>query len=394
MRILKVSQSYYPFLEAGGPPVKVRAIACKLAQRGHHVTILTADLGLERHNAALEDLERSRWGWRGKNGGVETIYLRSLARYRTLTFNPDVMGFCRASLDSFDLVHIYGLYDLLGPTVSYFCREQSIPYVVEPMGMYRPMDRSFLLKRFWHWGFGDRCCRSAARMIATSPMEQQELIEDGVPTERIVVRYNGIDEAAVMDLPPRGSFRKKWGILEDEPLILFLGRLIPRKGADLLIQAFVEACPSTSRLVIAGPEGEAGYLATLKRLAEEQGVEDRILFTGPLYGSEKKAVLADAEVFVLPSRYENFANAVAEAIACSIPVIVTQSCGIWPLVSGRAGIVIAPERKSLAAALRELLQNQTLYSSLRQGCRQVAESLDWTRLTAQMEDCYATVLGG
>ena len=392
MRILKVVQSYFPFQDRGGPVVKVRALARGLAKRGQQVTVLTADLGIGiDHNSDVKFM-RCKWGWCAQEDGVETVYLPTVAHYRALTLNPRVVAFCRASISQFDLVHLYGLYDLLGPAVSYFCRRRGIPYVIEPMGMYRPIDRSFRMKRYWHRSLGEIYWRNAAQIVATSEMEQQELVEDGVPAEKVVVRYNGIDGCASEDRTSRGSFRAKWGIPPEEPLVLFLGRLIPRKGADILIEAFSEACPKSGRLVIAGPEGEAGYRAALEQRAREAGIESRIIFTGALYDQNKSALMLDADYFVLPSRYENFANSAAEAIAYGIPVIVTDSCGICSLVKGRAGLVIAPEKQPLVAALRNLISNPVLYAELKAGCKEVAAELGWDRLTEQMEGHYTKVL--
>jgi glycosyltransferase involved in cell wall biosynthesis len=392
MRILKVVQAYYPFQEKGGPVVKVRALARELVRRGHEVTVLTADLGLSERNGNGIKAERCRWGWRSEEDGVEAIYLPVLGHYRALTVNPRVLGFCGHSLQGFDLVHFYGLYDLLGPTVSYFCRRQEIPYVIEPMGMYRPIDRSLRLKRLWHRSIGDAFLQNAIQFVATSELERRELFEGGIPPDKLVIRYNGIDANSCTSLPHRGGFRAKWGIAADEPLVLFLSRLIPRKGADILIEAFAQACPESGRLVIAGPEGEAGYRAYLEKCAKSAGVETRVIFTGALYDEEKKAALADADIFALPSRYENFANAPAEAMASGIPVIITDSCGISSLVSGRAGLVIAPNKKELAEALRKLISDKILYARLKEGCLEVVGHLSWERLTEQMESYYAAVV--
>ena len=392
MRILKVVQAYYPFQEKGGPVVKVRALARGLARRGHHVTVLTADLGLAGHNGLGMNFERCKWGWRSRQDGVEAIYLATLGNYRALTINPRVIGFCRASLTSFDLVHFYGLYDLLGPAAGSSCRSQGIPYVIEPMGMYRPIDRAFRLKQVWHRFLGTAFWRNASLIIATSEMEQQELLVDGVPPSQVVIRYNGIDGGALASLSTRGAFRAKWSILSEEPLILFLSRLIPRKGADMLIEAFATVCPELGRLVIAGPEGEPGYRAYLERCAKESGMAARVIFTGPVYDEEKKALFADADLFVLPSRYENFANAPAEAMSCGVPVIITNACGIRSLVEGRAGLVIAPEREALIGALRSLIYDKDLYARFKDGCRRVADQLSWNRLTEQMEGYYDDVL--
>ena len=132
-------------------------------------------------------------------------------------------------------------------------------------------------------------------------------------------------------------------------MVLFLSRLIPRKGADILIEAFAEVCPQTGRLVIAGPEGEPGYRAhMLETSAKNSGVQSRVIFTGSLYEEEKKAAFVDADLFALPSRYENFANAPAEAMACGVPVIITDACGIRvPWSKAKQGLVISPDKKAL-----------------------------------------------
>jgi glycosyltransferase involved in cell wall biosynthesis len=392
LRILNVAQTYFPYLAEGGRPVKVRILSRKLVQRGHAVTVLTANLGSSEWRSSGVTPVETPDGLRTMEEGVEAVYLPGWLRYRALTVNPRVIGFCRASLGRFDLVHIYGLYDLLGPTVSRYCRLERIPYVIEPMGMYRPIDRSIGLKLLWRHTMGRAFWRGASQIIATSELEQQELLDDGVPAAKVVVRYNGVDAGSCTSLPSRGTFRAKRNIPRDQLLVLFLGRLIPRKGADILIEAFAEACPASARLVIAGPEGEPGHLAYLERRAKECGVESRVLFTGPVYEEEKRALLADADLFVLPSRYENFANAAAEAIACGVPVIITDACGIRSLVDGQAGLVIAPAKDALTAALRQLLGDKALYGRLKEGCRRVAGQLSWDRLTEQMEGYYAKVL--
>ena len=177
-------------------------------------------------------------------------------------------------------------------------------------------------------------------------------------------------------------------------MILFLSRLIPRKGADILIDAFGEACPSSGRLVIAGPEGEPGYRADLEKRARDSDVASRIIFTGPLYDEEKKAAFTEADIFVLPSRYENFANVAAEAIACGVPVVITPYCGIRSLVDGRAGLIVPPERHPLAAALYQMVHDAALRRRLKEGCRAVTEELSWDHLAEQMETCYQTAVRG
>jgi glycosyltransferase involved in cell wall biosynthesis len=380
MRILKVAQAYYPFQEKGGPVVKVRAIARGLAQRGYQVTVLTADLGLSKRSNSTAKYERCAWGWRSvQDGGIEVVYLSSFMHYRALTINPHVIGFCRTALRQFDLVHFYGLYDLLGPSVSHFCRRLGIPYVVEPMGMYRPIVRNIGLKRMYHVFLGRQFVGRARFLIATSEQEKQELIEDGIEASHIVIRRNGIDFP--QELPARGEFRRQWSIADNSKLILFLGRLVSKKSPDMLIEAFARwRSKSTSGndavLVLAGPVEDDAFVSRLKANADRLGLGKRVRFVGPIYDHEKWQAYRDADVFVLPSQNENFGNTAAESAVCGTPVIVTDRCGIAPLV-GQAGIVIPYDCDELEQALGRLLEDPVMLQHCQEGCREMARSLSW-----------------
>lgn len=387
MRILNVTQSYFPFLDKGGPSVKVRAITRELVRRGNQVTALTADLGFGPREIAAAQVTRVPEGWQSDLDGADVVYFRTRGHYRNLTVNPGVLQFCRHHLKSFDIVHTYGLYDTLGPIVGHYCRKFEVPYFLEPLGMTRSIDRGFLLKRLWR-GLASSYLNQASTWIATSELEKEDLRIAGVPSDKVLLRFNGIDLKAFKILPPAGVFRKRVGITNGERVILFLGRLIPRKGADLLIEALPQIGDDKIKLVIAGPEGEGGYVSFLREKASELGIDQRVLFPGPLYDVAQREAYVDATVFALPSRYENFGNTAAEAVACGTPVIVSDRCGIAPLIDQRAGLVTSYDAQAIARTLGELLGNATLYQRLRGGCPKVAEEISWEGLVRGMQDSY------
>jgi glycosyltransferase involved in cell wall biosynthesis len=390
MRILKVVQSYFPFQDRGGPVFKVRALATGLAKRGHQVTVLTADLGFGKGNGFQAGAERCRWGWTVRSDNVEAIYLSTIGQYRAVTLNPGVFAFCRGSICYYDVVHFYGLYDLLGPAASHFCRGQSVPYVIEPMGMYPPIVRSLRLKRMYLDLLGDRFIRGGRCLIATSEQEKHELIGGGIDAGRVEVRRNGID------LPSRepepGKFRRERGISSDAKVILFLGRLVSKKSPDMLLEAFANWRANSGRgqdavLVLAGPEEHDGFLVKLRSMADHLRIREQVLFAGPLYDDAKWSAYRDADVFVLPSQNENFGNAAGEAAACGTPVIVTDRCGIAPFV-GAAGEVIPHDLGTLEQALGKMLRDPLLRESRRAGCRAFVESLSWEGPLDQTEEMY------
>ena len=194
MRILNVTQSYAPFFEFGGPPAKVRALAEGIAKRGHEVTVLTADWGLEDRLGSLPNeapAKPSPFGQRRRINEVTAVYLANWFRYRALSWNPALGRYLRARLQEFDMVHIFGLYDLLGPRVAAECRKRKIPYAVEPIGMYRPIVRNLWLKRMYHRYWGREIMAGADAIIATAEQERDELIAGGLAAEKIVLRRNG-----------------------------------------------------------------------------------------------------------------------------------------------------------------------------------------------------------
>jgi len=394
MRILKVTETYFPFLEKGGPPVKVRALARGLARSGHQVTVLTADFGIVRGVSSAAT--RCEFGWRTEEDGVEAVYLPSPLRYRALTWNPKARPFCRRRLSEFDAVHIFGLYDFLGPTVSAACRGRAIPYVLEPIGMFRPIVRSLWLKRLFHSWPGGRMIRGARRVIATAKQEADEFVAGGIPAQKVMLRRNGVEPPGT--LPAPGSFRRRWEIPAEAKLILFLGRLVQKKSPDLLVEAFARWRVSggngvTARLVFAGPEERDGTRADLQSLARKHGLQGQVIYTGALYDEAKWAAYSDADVFVLPSRNENFGNTAAEAVTCGTPVIVTENCGIAAHLAGRAGLAVAHDAEALGGALARVLGDVALRERLAAGCAEVTASLGWDEPVAEMEALYQTLAG-
>ncbi len=394
LRVLKVTQSYFPFVERGGPAVKVRSLARGLAKRGHSVSVLTSDLGIEGLSNPAVAIVRTNKGWRYQEDGVETRYLRSWGLYRSLTWNPATFEFCRKDLASFDIVHIYGTYDLLGPIVAAACRRRGIPYVLEPIGMFRPMVRNLALKRAYRRLFGESLALGAARLVATSVQEEKELIEEGIPPRKISVRRNGIELPQLSGAA--GAFRRKHGISRETLLVLFLGRIVEKKSPDLLIDAFARWRSETGGgqdavLIFAGPFENPSYRRKLEARVMRLGMNSPVLFTGPVYDEGKWSALADADIFVLPSQNENFGNAAAEAVACGTPVVVTDRCGIAPLIEGRAGLVITHECEALVRALHQL-SDPGLRESLKLGCAEVARGLSWEQPLAETEALYADVL--
>jgi glycosyltransferase involved in cell wall biosynthesis len=395
MRILNVTQSYEPFFEFGGPPAKVLALSVGLAKLGHEVTVLTADWGLDKrlkNETGAEPAEDSPFGRRRRKKGVRAIYLANWLHFRALSWNPALPRYLRARLGGFDIVHIFGLYDILGARVAAACRLQGIPYIVEPMGMFLPIVRNIRMKHLYHRVWGRKMMAGASAVIATADQERSELIVGGIPAEKIVLRRNGVDGPA--ELPSYGIFRDSVQIPRDVKLILFLGRLSLKKSPELLLEAFARLTPpehlrlNSPHLAFVGPD-ESGMLEKLKQMAVKFSLSDRVHFVGPLAGPAKWQAYRDADIFVLPSQNENFGNTAAEAVAAGTPVIVTEQCGIAPLIAGTAGLVAKHDVVSVADAISLLFRDENLYLALKDGCRSTMSRLGWAEPLQEMNSLFS-----
>ncbi|HEY4978899.1 MAG TPA: glycosyltransferase [Candidatus Acidoferrum sp.] len=399
MRILNVTQTYAPFFEFGGPPVKVRALAEGLAARAHEVTVLTSDWGLHRRLAQSPHeppATHGPFGGKRELNGVTAFYLPNWLHYRAVSWNPALGRYLRARLGGFDIVHIFGLYDLLGIRVAAECRKLQIPYVVEPIGMFVPIVRNVPLKRLYHLLFGEKLLAGAAAIIATADQEKSELQAGGIAGNKIMIRRNGVDVPP--SLPARGSFRASLQIAPSAKLLLFLGRLSKKKSPDLLLNAFAEvfhrqiALQDSLHLAFVGPD-EAGMLASLQSACSQLGLGSHVHFVAPLSGDSKWAAYRDADIFVLPSQNENFGNTAAESVVAGTPVILTDQCGIAPLLAGTAALVVPHNQAQLTTAIESLLLDDSLYRKLHDGCAIAVTLLGWQQPLGVMEDIYRALAG-
>jgi len=255
--------------------------------------------------------------------------------------------------------------------------------------MFVPIVRNFLLKSFYHSVWGRRLFEEASTVVATSDQEVKELAAGGVPSGKSVLRRNGVETP--VSWPEPGAFRRTHGISQDAKLILFLGRLSAKKSPDLLLQAFAKLPAELEgrplQLVFGGPD-EGGMTAQLEQMASQLDVRTRIQFAGPLFGGNKWAAYQDADVFVLPSQNENFGNTAAEAVAAGTPVIVTEQCGIAPLLANEAGLVVRHDSAALSEALAQMLGTGDTRARLEAGCAKVALRLGWDEPVREMETLY------
>jgi glycosyltransferase involved in cell wall biosynthesis len=268
----------------------------------------------------------------------------------------------RDNAETFDSVVVNGLWQFNSFGVWQALRGTGKHYVVFPHGMLDPwFKRTYPLKHakkwlYWPWA-EYRVLRDAHSVLFTCE-EERRLARNSFWLYRCHERVVslGISRPSGDADAQRETFLKRFPECNGKRLILFLGRLHEKKGCDLLIRAFAAVASSDSKLqlVMAGPEQQDS--AQWRDLANELGVAARIIWTGMLGGDLKWGALRAAEVFVLPSHQENFGIAVAEALACGIPVLISHQVNIWREIAGDGAGLVQPDTvEGTTALLRDWL---------------------------------------
>jgi glycosyltransferase involved in cell wall biosynthesis len=284
----------------------------------------------------------------------------SIANYR---YSSRLLPWLRANVDKYDAVIVNGIWQYPSFAAWLALRRSQVPYYAFPHGMLDPwFKRHYPLKhakKWLYWPWADyRVLRDARAVLYTSE-EERRLARQSFWLYRANERIAPLGIA----LPPASSNALKDAFLRAHPqlrgrrVLLFMSRLHEKKGCDLLIQSFskVGAEQPEIALAIAGPD-PSGMLPSLQSLARRLGLFDRICWPGMLQGNMKWGALYSAEAFMLPSHQENFGIAVAEALSCALPVLISDKVNIWrEIATDGAGLVAPDTLEGTAANLRTWL---------------------------------------
>ncbi len=251
-------------------------------------------------------------------------------------------------------VHIHGLWETHCAVAATVARQHRRPYVISAHGMLEQWAlRQKRLKKALYGALVElRAMQNAACLRALSADEVDDFRRLGLRNP-IAIIPNCV-EAPLRPSPD--LLLKRYPELSGKKVVLFMGRLHPKKGLQVLIDAWGNLISTRDdiRLIVAGPDC-GGYRNLLESRVAELGFQDSVIFTGMLSGDLKWSMLAAADMFVLPSYSEGFSVAILEALAAGVPVIATQECHISEIASANCGIVIPAEAADLQVAIRHVL---------------------------------------
>jgi len=388
MRILHVTYIFPPKPNvADGITHVVYHLTKTLAKNGHDVTVYASN-AMDLHGKERIEINSSP----ACVDGVKVRYFPYLLRYGTVFFTPSMFRLIRDEIKKFDVIHIHDARCLQSAITMHYAELFNIPIIFQPHGSFksplpygklRKISRLFIDKLY-----AEKILQKCSKMVALSWVEAEQYKRMGVPEEKIATIPNGIDLSEYANLPPRGCFKKKFGIKEEEKIVLYLGRIHRIKGIDILVKAFASVVKELDnvKLAIVGPDD--GYLNELRILIKALKMENNVLITGPLYGKDKLEAYVDAEVYVLPSRYETFPMSILEAVACGTPIILTENCAINEYFRSKVGLAVKPDPSALSGALLEMLLNKQQMSTFRQNCRTIVEAFSISRTVSKLERAY------
>jgi glycosyltransferase involved in cell wall biosynthesis len=375
MRILQVIPSYLPATRYGGLVFATHALSKALVQQGHEVEVYTT------YRGQSYPLPPSRF----EVDGVVVNYFKP--DFPRLGWAPEFGRSLKKEIRSFDIAHLQSVF--LWPTwnAARQARTHRVPYVLSPRGMLvRDLieRRSRLVKSAWIEFIEKGNLKLAAAIHVTSTIESDELSKFNWKLPRVVMIPNGIDwqerEGVVS--------AEILAITQRQPYALFFGRLSWKKGLDTLLESFGRT--SSGFLVVAGTDDE-GLSNALRRTVDKLGLSERVyILPRTITGADQDHLFRAARLFALPSYSENFGNAVLEAMAAGVPVLVTPEVGAAEIVLKADGGLVVPKDPVLwGNALEHLLQDEDRAKRLGEAGRSyVLANCSWSSTARRMEQLY------
>jgi glycosyltransferase involved in cell wall biosynthesis len=393
-KFLVVASYYRPAYIYGGPVESIHKRSLTLSRLGHNVMTYTTDANgvgdLEvplGHPVTIDGLSVTyfpRWWFGQAKKPFSLFFSRALGR-QLLCLQPG----------DFDLIIIHATFCDPGRLAAKAAQRIGIPYICYTHGSFNhwAWQHKHSKKSLYFTFLEKSILNRAAGIVVCNASEEQQLRHLGINTPISRIPW-GVDTPEPDNLPTKERLAELHPILKDRNVLLFLSRLHPIKGLDLLIPAFSALAREFPDwlLVLAGPD-EGGYRAQLEQLTRELGLEQRVIFTGLVTGEAKKALLAHADLFVLPSYSEGFPMVVVEALSYGRPMVITNKCYVPEVAEKHAGLTVPPEQNALTVALREMLRDK----DLRQHCGLNARSLarnhfSWEAVGKQTEAFFQEIM--
>lgn len=386
MKILHVIANLSP--RFGGPPKACLEMACAQAKLDHEVCICTTNqdgpgiLPVPINQEVVEN-------------GVRIQYFQ-VQSPRSFCFSLPLMQYLRKIIQNYDVVHLHSVYLFPIAVAGYLCIKYKVPYVFAPHGALDPYlyNRHRYRKAIAEKVYHDYIVKNAS-IIHFITKDEQILAEKYCFGVRGCVVPIGLNVDSYIYKISQNSILSRFPELNGKKIILFLGRINFKKGLDILVDAFAAVAGELKdvHLLLAGPDDD-GYGKKVASWLKNKNIMEKATFAGMLLGNEKLEAFHRSSVFVLPSYSENFGISVLEAMACGLPVIVSDKVNLWPdIVEAGAGLVAPCDAVAFSRKLMDVLCDEELARRLGgNGISFVRGKFSWGDIAARLLSVYSSLL--
>ncbi|MFO0165645.1 MAG: hormogonium polysaccharide biosynthesis glycosyltransferase HpsP [Microcystis sp.] len=366
----------------------VLGLSAALAQLGQDVTIITTDSNGDTGQAPLD----VPLGVPVSQNGYQ-IYYFPCSPFRRYKFSLALFTWLANRAKDYDIAHIHALFSPVSSISASIARYHQLPYILRPLGTLDPADlqKKRQLKQIYANFLEKPNLAAAAAVHFTSQQECQTAERFNIKTKDIVIPL-GVDFFDPQALPVKG-----FALPENKPIILYMSRLDPKKGLDLLLpslERLLEKGLDFHFVLAGGNPQDREYENRIKNQIERSILAKNTTITGFVTGEVKNSLLARADLFVLPSYYENFGIAVAEAMAAGIPVVISDRVDLHPAVAAAAaGWVTACQLEDLTNTLEAAITNPKIRQQRGKNARDlVLNQYSWSAIAEQMLTVYQNLV--
>ena len=348
----------------GGVSKAVKELAQGIAEQGVSIDLVTTNANGKSKLSVPVD----QWI---ETDGYRVRYFNCIHRYDSVLSIPLCLWLARHAA-SYDVIHTHSMFAPVVDFAQWICRGQKVSYVTTPHGMLEPWALSYKSskKRIYYRTFEVPALEAASAIHVLNSQEADNVNSLGFQQTEII--HNGIHRSEFEELASEDEFYQQFPEIKGRRIILFLGRIDPKKGLDLLAPAFAkihQQFPDT-HLVIAGPDS-IGFLPTVKAYFEKFSCSDAVTFTGMISGSLKYAALSAASIYVSPSYSEGFSMSILEAMAVGLPCIITEKCNFPEAADAKAAYVVETDADAISQALCKVLQQPQDSEAMGQRAREL-----------------------
>jgi len=397
MKILTVNFGMSGF---GGDSDQLFTITKNLTLLGHQVTIVTTDADPWRG-----DIEKSRQYSKIrsvlKNSIEKTIKINNIPvipLHSTIhelgMYCPNAKTFARKIIKDYDVVHIYNWYHHLGMTFAQVSYEEKIPFVISFYATLQEKGRKYkkFQKTIADSIYTKKLILKASALHSVGELETQDYINWGVNPKKIFRVDNAVNLDNYQTKTPTNIF-KRLKMENEKDYLLFISRIHPKKGVDLLLKSFTKLLESGLKtiLIIAGT-GSEEYQNEIKNLAEELGVKNFVRFAGFVTNDEKLELLNNAKVYVLTSYSDVHPTAIQDALAMGVPVVITKTCDYPEVEEYNAGIIVDSTIDSVYEGLEKILNKSNLKQLSNNARRLIQEKFLVEKLIKKYEEMYISAI--